>query len=112
MSDTTVRTIPIDIERDEHKYLSLAVSWVDGKDPADPEVSFMLTCGAGFGSPMLTLTVDVGDKHIVETTNIVPFLTEWVQQVVADARRSTTPAEDEAAHARRNETDEKGNPFR
>lgn len=59
----------------------LAQSWIEGKGGG---VEFDLVCGAGVGSPLLRLTVRVGDKQAIELIDIRDGLTEWVNRLASE----------------------------
>lgn len=66
--------------------LSLALEWMSGGSE-DGTIGFDLVCGAGLGSPFLTLTVKVGDLRITETADIREGLTAWVERLAAEVTR-------------------------
>jgi len=59
----------------------LCQSWIEG---GNDNVKFDLVCGAGLGSPLLRLTVTVGDKRATELIDIRDGLTEWVDRLATE----------------------------
>lgn len=59
------------------------VQWLSGESD---DVKAELCAGAGFGSPYMTLSLDIGDKHVEEVVDMRDVLPRWVDAVVARER--------------------------
>lgn len=55
--------------------------WLTGKS-SDGEVEFDLSCGAGLGGSTVKLTVTCAGHRVVESFDIRPLVSAWVDRIV------------------------------
>lgn len=88
---------PLTFERVESSiFAGLRQDWVSGENGRG--VTFDLTCGAGLGSPYMTLAVHFPDGSTVhEVANVAPMITEMVSRIVGEHGKEAKQDEPDAA---------------
>lgn len=69
------------VSKDASTFLSLSQHWISAD--GDDGLELNLSCGAGVGSPYLTMSASKGGRHVRETIDVKELFTAWADHLIA-----------------------------
>ena len=72
---------------DESLACGLRQHWVEGTDPNNNDLPFEVSCGAGLGSPWITLSVGEGEEKSEFRLNVTEIVSDAIRQHLGEEPR-------------------------